>query len=557
METKTTKGVNTWLTGWEQNGVWRPRFRILQLKLQRTRAQLEYVLQWWLPSPLHDHGTQHTVTAARESTCQILLPTSPVSPHTLLGVHVYTMHQNGRHQTVQTRIGTGRIALKELNHSFVLQVLTETGAHATDLALTLDADASWLRFNANAPVPEPTEKHTALDRHWYTLRKPSTPLIEDQFRRRIVDTYLQQPVSVFAWQCLPGEVHTAPAFYENALQFALWLCGVDEPDGPVLAQVIGFFPWACRYATDVALDQADWKDTEQFAMIRDHPAEQERSGDCEDLAREMYLAYYWLCNSPRAPKALQALARSYTFYFVDAVVTVDRVNGLHQYAKLVPRATNGTVLFLESTEHTIQAGDNVDYTTVIARELLKRRPEWPRQVRLLHTPKTLVDDLKFHQVDLLYFADALEPKVPRAAGDSKFGISPLVLNSSAMDLSESTKLDAELVTQADLQAEVAIVPPLSSPPTPTTWLSQLPPKNRFHSFLKLHHALTDPQVPGIFEQLWAQLSKVADLVVWIKKTKKYTKSTGPCPKTEDCLVEIPVTAKQSFCILCLGWVKPL
>lgn len=553
------------LLGWTdpRTGLFTPRFKSVTIRWRRLKVPLDYTLHWWLPAPWHFHSSLHTFSST--DSVSVLLPTASVSCHLRLGVHLYAMHTNGRGQPVQTRVGTGLVPLKELKGGdFKIPIRAENGTLVTELSCATEG-ASWLDFSDT--TLDEDETHHSLDQnpvdpHWTTPTKPFKPdEMQEKFRRRLVQTYLQRPVSVWIWQCLNGEAETDATFYDNALAFGLWVCGKEKPDAHVLAQVIGFFAWSCRYVTDATKTGADteeWKDTEQFAMIRDHPAEQERSGDCEDLTREMYLAYYWLRESPKAPRVLQQLARAYTFYFVDAIIRVDGQLGLHQYAKLRPRdaSSKEEPIFLESTEHVLQSGSNLPYVEKIVENLMPLRAKgtWPKQARWLHTPRTLVEQIQFHQWDLLYFSTTDDPAVPLEGDRSEYGAHPLATTVRLQALPTM----AEALTAKELKTKVATVPVLSVPPLGAKWLTSLPPLGRYHSFLKLHHALNDPQLDAVFPVVWQQLSSVGQMVVWCQAKKKYTPVTGPAPtNVRDFFVEIPVTAKHSFCILCIGSLQQL
>lgn len=552
------------------------RFTVVTLQTIPSLAtqNLDLTLQWWLPPPLHDDDTQFTVASFQsDKKHDILVPRDVASSaNAELGVHVYLNGtQNKRHQPVQRRLGTGFVPLSHLEDSVHIPILDESGRGVFTLAFRI------ISFPPPPQVPKMRELHDGdglvlsttryvpEKRRWNAPETNPEPLFfaDDKkddpgaYRRRLTGTFLKGNKQVPVWdlQCLPGETMTDAAFYENALHFSLWLCDVSDEDDfvadplsfpQVLQQVVGFLAWACRYTGDNTLDG---RETEQFAMIRDHPNEETRAGDCEDLSREMWLAFYWLTNVspdslPSAPlKALQALACEYRFLYVDCIALLgDEEKVLHQYVKLAPKRDKLPLLFLDSTEHTILPRDQAqaDLLLDMAQQL---HGKLPRPIRLLHTSQSLIEGFGFHKMDLLFFGGTAESSGTPQFLPKKYGApSDIPYLPELVPVPECTP-DHEL--QHWLVEHMPVVSTLSSPVSPT----QLP-NQPCDAFLKCHTRIDQTMFQEAIKCLlqWnVYVYRKGDK--WIS-ARLLSLSKGN-HKVDDYQIEVPVTRHASFWLICL------
>jgi hypothetical protein len=570
------------LVGWRRPGTgFVPRFAVAELELQPRRRTLfdpnAMTLVWWMASAFHPDATLHTVTPPGRRDVELLLPVHGASADTAIGVHLYLSHTNARGQRVQSRMGTGYTTMNAVltQEALKIPIQAEDDHLITELVLTVKSIPADHLIQLSPSTATTTTLVTSGQpcNRWVATPKPAFEMITGEYQRRQCMTYLPDTrrVPVWVWQGLPGEVTTPVEFYENALRFALWVCKVPDraefeadplSHADVLGQVLGFFAWSCRYVADQIVDEAKWLDTEQFAMLRDHPSPLERSGDCEDMAREIYLAYYWLVSPHHPLAALRTLALAHQFYFVDAIIQVKKHLGLHQYVKLVHKnPVPDEVLFLESTEHVVQRYDPA-IVSLVAK--LHGAAGMPKTARLLHTPASLVHTVSFHQCDVLFFApdelgvarvpvNKTGPKAKRFGTTPALGFDQLELQPTVDDPLSTMAVTA---LQEHLLDRMPVVPALSAPAS-FDHLAALPVCGFYTSFLKFHQPQSECTV-DLLRAVWKQLrvasTPAARIAVWRHTRRQYVACDAsdqpPCP-SDEFFVPIAVTADQTFCLLVL------
>lgn len=561
--------MRSWIGTRDHGDKFVSRFTIVTLQPIPSLAtqNLDLTLQWWLPSPLHDDDAQFTVAPFSSTSKHDILVPWDASPDAELGVHVYLNGtQNKRHQPVQRRLGTGFVPLNHLEDTIHIPILDESSRGVFTLVFRVVSSPPLPQVPKMREIDEclamvTPSSSTRLKRRWDAPETNPEPLFfaDDDpgaYRRRLTGTFLKGNKQVPVWdlQCLPGETMTDAAFYENALQFALWLCG-DEDDfvadplsfPQVLQQVVGYLAWACRYTGDNTLDG---KETEQFAMIRDHPNEETRAGDCEDLSREMWLAFYWLTNvSPDSLptpqlKALQALACEYRFLYVDCIALLGSQDEkvLHQYVKLAPKRDKLPLLFLDSTEHTILPRDQAQ-ADMLLEMALQLHGKLPRPIRLLHTSQSLIEGFGFHKMDLLFFGGTAESSGTPQFLSKKYGApSDVPYLPELVPVPECTP-DHEL--QHWLVEHMPVVPTLSVPTKKPSL-----PNQPCDAFLKCHtridQAMFQETIKCLVDQKWnVYVYRKGDK--WIS-ARLLLKGNH---KVDDYQIEVPVTRHASFWLICL------
>lgn len=405
------------------------------VECQVTQAPAEYQFRWfmgaqWYPFP------ELVATTTGNETVKILIPLqTPLPRHTQVGVTAYGFQTNDvldGGQKVQTQVGTGWIPVADLAQSLsrahspnplVLTIPILNEAMHTECILRLSAVHSPHPWDSGAaaavsvvlsdsevelrPEIPPREVYPAFykldDLQAYRRVFVGSILPDDPAKP---DSPSRFRVPVWMYLLSPGETRTPEAFYLQALDHALTVCGLTraeflaKPDLEVLVQVLGYFAWSCPYQIDrEAVGGALY---DQCGCIREIPNAALRAGDCEDLAREMFLAYWWFREKTDIQdellSQLQHWVHEYAFVFVD----IQAENGvLHMAARLVPYALDHHAVDLPSN-----AGSDLPILYLEPTERVWGTRTTPSVLELTETTSSSTRTLHpFAKVDSWYIQD--------------------------------------------------------------------------------------------------------------------------------------------------------
>ncbi|MDE2026873.1 MAG: hypothetical protein KGJ07_10405, partial [Patescibacteria group bacterium] len=291
----------------------------------------DFELLFFLPKPYHPIPNCYTrYNAASKKPTYLIVPLEGVPENTRVGIHVYAYRTSKEiEERVQYRVGTAWCAVKDLLERQPLPLCNEEGSKASllgEITLHPRIITPWIprapQWIKSSPEEDAEEMLKNASNH-----HPIEYTIEGRnFRSRTGTIFQGLAVPVWMFQ-QPGEIATPLAYYERVLDFALLVCGGISKDAfrtephrypEVLGQFLGYYAWTIPYC----LDRNEMgKPYDQFSMVRDMPDPFHHSGDCEDFAREMQLAFYWLMHHPQVPDdpylgALLQLARCYTCFTV-------------------------------------------------------------------------------------------------------------------------------------------------------------------------------------------------------------------------------------------------
>lgn len=391
-----------------------PAFTYIEIEVGKPPNGVEYLdtlqFRWFMGAQYYPYPELIAITTGRQ-TARVLIPLQRLPRDAAIGVSAYGLTVNDPldgAQKVQTQVGTGWFTVSDLYNSLhaqsplVVPVINE--ASHTECVLLLKALKTihpW-KYLADEKANEEyletpaSREHSVLVEGW--VAEAPRPVLDpaevlptfyrlddlERYRRTQVGSIFPAHPSVvpdtdprddstrerwrvpfWMYALAPGETRTPEAFYVQAFEHALTVCGLtrDEflahPDIEVLVQVLGYFAWSCPYEIDrEAIGGAVY---DQCGLVRDIPNPRLRAGDCEDLAREMFLAFWWLRKRTDLQdpglQQLQHWVHAYQFVFVDILAEQGTV--LHMAARLVPRSLEEAVdlptsdlpiLYLEPTE---------------------------------------------------------------------------------------------------------------------------------------------------------------------------------------------------------------
>lgn len=284
----------------------------------------------------------------------------------VIGCHLYAYRNNDDGDTCQYRYGTGWLSFHDLGKIDVYrQGFSGEQEGATDYfalhtrAMELDQDfeivkdgkpkfihrlrvlVESMQLNPHAEtkrVRTINEKYQDGDRHTCT-----------DFRRNMACSNIANiSVPIWAFESPSRDTATHESVYLNAFFYALMMHGQTkeqffaDPHAQVLAYTVGWFANVCFYLNDSLDDCKTFID--QFAIIRDHPDPEARSGDCEDMAREIQMSFDWIVSYKGANAylaLLQKMARAFDCYTIDAAVQPDEKGTvLHHYCRLISKDQN-------------------------------------------------------------------------------------------------------------------------------------------------------------------------------------------------------------------------
>lgn len=428
----------------KETGQWKPAFTTVSLQVVECITNLDPIQFRWFMGNQWYHYPELVATTTGKETAKVLVPLGKTGKtlrdrkalpaNAAIGISAYSTTQNdeqdGR-QTVQTQVGTGWLTLQDVywrlqdqgksqgqDECILVPIINEaTHTECTLKIRVLRSDHPWILEDSSEKDEEQSVVLSSSQGDEPPLI-PASEALPDFYKVDALQPYRRIFVgSIFPanpsepskparlripmWMYLmrPGEVRTPEAFYVRAADHALAVCGLTrdqflaKPDLEVLVQVLGFFAWSCPYQVDrEAVGHALY---DQCGCIREIPNAGLRAGDCEDLAREMFLVYWWLREKGQIHdpvlQQLQQWVHHYCFVFVDVKAENDI---LHAAARLVPIALCDAewrsdaldtpsrvssevlpILFLEPTErvwatrHTPSALEAADHVSTSTRTL--------------------------------------------------------------------------------------------------------------------------------------------------------------------------------------------
>ena len=400
-------------------GAFQSRFLVVQADpsirwLDKIGQPHQFQLQFSLPYPYHDHHVCHTLFDSRKSDkfALIVLPRYGMPADTPVCVRLFLWRENKNGQLCTYRAAqlylpvsdllaaTQRVTKKQaaldrldVKLDTIAPPLPKEGiASGQELVRAMtnvmgDPQATLILTQVKVASAEPAEFKLApptgrwalsfantLSEQEMTGGHPASGPVADLFRRSHISFFDGQrmPVDIFCQlHDRPDIVEPVPdAYLNNAIEHAVRWVGFDSVEAwikslfsdrglEVLAQVLGFYAWACPYLFDETYNHATgrFKMFDQFSALKACPCVAAWAGDCEDFSHDIQLMFNAILRRRLADpqslspglRALVQIAQGYCSFVFDASIyngkarlttnpCADDPNAvnLHMYVQLIP-----------------------------------------------------------------------------------------------------------------------------------------------------------------------------------------------------------------------------